>query len=100
MKGIFVVEKNRLGFLDIPEPEPGPFDSLVEVLCCGICNSTDRKILGDEFQRGTYPILLGHESVGWLRRKGDSNGSVGPGRRGIRRGPSQTAGHLASIARA
>ena len=64
MKGIFVVEKNQLGFLDIPEPVPGPFDALVEVLCCGVCNSTDRKILEGEFQRGTYPILLGHESVG------------------------------------
>ena len=70
MRGIFVVERNRLDILELPEPKPGPFDALVETKACGICNSTDAKILEGEFQPGTYPILLGHESVGEVIRVG------------------------------
>jgi len=71
MKGLFVVERNRLEILDLPEPEPGPTEALVEVLACGICNSTDWKIIHGEFVRGTFPILLGHESVGRVIRLGE-----------------------------
>jgi D-arabinose 1-dehydrogenase-like Zn-dependent alcohol dehydrogenase len=71
MKGIFVVEKNRLDVLELPEPEIGPYDVLVEVLACGICNSTDWKILEGDFQSGSFPILLGHESVGRVIEAGE-----------------------------
>jgi threonine dehydrogenase-like Zn-dependent dehydrogenase len=64
MKALCVVEKNRLEFREFPEPALGAFDALVRVLSCGICNSTDWKILTGEFVSGTFPTVLGHESVG------------------------------------
>ncbi|MBL7200909.1 MAG: alcohol dehydrogenase catalytic domain-containing protein [Anaerolineae bacterium] len=64
MRGIFVTGINRTAILELPEPEPGPYEALVEVLACGICNSTDWKIIEGEFVSGTFPILLGHEAVG------------------------------------
>lgn len=71
MKGLFVVEKNKLDILELPEPEIGPYDAFVEVKACGICNSTDFKILEGEFQPGSFPILLGHESIGQVVKVGD-----------------------------
>ena len=71
MKGIFVVNKNQTGVLELPEPAIGPYEALVQVQACGICNSTDWKIIEGEFVSGTFPILLGHESVGQVLRVGD-----------------------------
>ena len=64
MRGIFVTAVNETAILELPEPEIGPYEALVEVEACGICNSTDWKIIEGEFVAGTFPILLGHESVG------------------------------------
>jgi L-iditol 2-dehydrogenase len=64
MQGLFVVAKNQLAVLELPEPVPGPFEALVQVEACAICNSTDHKLIQGEFFSGTYPMLLGHESVG------------------------------------
>ena len=64
MRGIFVVEKNRTEILELPEPKLRSYEALVQVQACGICNSTDWKIIEGEFVGGTFPILLGHESVG------------------------------------
>ena len=70
MKGIFVTERNRTEVLDLPEPELGPYEALVQVEACGICNSTDWKLIEGEFFSGTFPILLGHESAGRVIRLG------------------------------
>lgn len=64
MKGLFIVDKGKLGMMDMPEPEPGPYEALVRVRACGICNSTDAKLIENEFCPGPFPALLGHESVG------------------------------------
>ena len=64
MQGLFVVAKNQLEVLDLPEPEPGPFEAVVQVEACAICNSTDHKLIQGEFFSGTFPMLLGHEAVG------------------------------------
>jgi threonine dehydrogenase-like Zn-dependent dehydrogenase len=70
VRGIFVTAKNQTEVLELPEPEIGPYEALVEVLACGICNSTDWKIIEGEFVSGTYPVLLGHESVARVIRVG------------------------------
>lgn len=57
--------------LELPEPEPGPYEALVKVEACGICNSTDWKIIEGEFVSGRFPVLLGHESVGRVVRVGE-----------------------------
>jgi threonine dehydrogenase-like Zn-dependent dehydrogenase len=71
MRGLFVVEKNVIDILELREPEPGPYEALVAVEACGICNSTDWKIVKGEFVSGSFPILLGHESVGRVVRVGN-----------------------------
>jgi len=64
MKTLCVIGQNKLGFREFPKPEIGDYDSLAEIVCCGICNSTDWKIIEGQFVPGTYPIALGHESIG------------------------------------
>jgi threonine dehydrogenase-like Zn-dependent dehydrogenase len=79
MKGLFVTGVNETAILDLPEPEPGPYEALVEVLACGICNSTDHKIIAGEFVSGSFPILLGHESVGRVVQVGERVTHFRPG---------------------
>jgi len=84
MRGIFVTALNETAILELPEPEIGPYEALVEVEACGICNSTDWKIIEGEFQGGTFPILLGHESVGRVIRTGERVRSFRAGDRVLR----------------
>ena len=48
---------------DLPRPEPGPGQMLVEVRACGVCR-TDLHILDGELARPNLPLILGHEVVG------------------------------------
>jgi threonine dehydrogenase-like Zn-dependent dehydrogenase len=84
MKGLFVVERNRTDILDLPEPEIRPYEALVQVEACGICNSTDWKVIEGEFVSGTYPILLGHESCGRVIAVGEKVRSFSVGDRVLR----------------
>jgi threonine dehydrogenase-like Zn-dependent dehydrogenase len=84
MRGIFVTDKGQTDILELPEPEIGPYEALVQVEACGICNSTDAKIIHGEFVSGTYPVLLGHESVGRAIRVGDKVRSFQVGDRVLR----------------
>jgi threonine dehydrogenase-like Zn-dependent dehydrogenase len=79
MRGLFIVERDKLAFLDMPIPAPGPFEARVRVLACGICNSTDRKLMEGEFCPGPWPALLGHESVGQVVEIGARVTAYGPG---------------------
>ena len=84
MKGLFVVERDRTEVLELPEPEIGPYEALVQVEACGICNSTDWKIIEGEFVSGSYPILLGHESCGRVIAVGEAVRSFQIGDRVLR----------------
>ena len=65
MKAVVVQEKGRLEIQEIPAPTPGDYEALVKVEECGICNSTDHKLIeGTMFWAPPFPIVLGHESVG------------------------------------
>jgi len=71
MKALIVPARGRLEIRDIPEPEPGPYDALVKVEVCGICNSTDHKLIeGQMFWAPPFPLVLGHESVGRVIKVG------------------------------
>ena len=51
---------------DMPDPEPGPGDLLVDGLALGVCG-TDREIIGGEYgwaPPGSERLILGHESLG------------------------------------
>jgi 2-desacetyl-2-hydroxyethyl bacteriochlorophyllide A dehydrogenase len=54
---------------DVPEPEPGPRDALVEIAACGICG-TDVSYIHLGLTPG-HPIPLGHEMAGVVSWLGD-----------------------------
>ncbi|GGK99900.1 glucose 1-dehydrogenase [Mangrovihabitans endophyticus] len=54
---------------DVPDPQPGPGEMLVEGLALGICG-TDREIIAGEYgwaPPGADHLVLGHESLGRVR---------------------------------
>jgi glucose 1-dehydrogenase len=61
---------------DVPDPEPGPGELLVEVLRLGVCG-TDREIIGGthgEPPEGRDRLVLGHELLGRVREAPAGNG--------------------------
>jgi threonine dehydrogenase-like Zn-dependent dehydrogenase len=70
VKGLFIISPGKMDILELPVPEPGPYQALVTTEACAICNSTDTKILHGQFVSGTWPVLLGHETVGKVIKLG------------------------------
>jgi threonine dehydrogenase-like Zn-dependent dehydrogenase len=65
MKSVIVPSPGIVEFAEVPMPRMSEYDALVEIEACGICNTTDIKLIyGDMFWAPPFPILLGHESVG------------------------------------
>jgi alcohol dehydrogenase, propanol-preferring len=56
---------------DLPPPQPGPGQLLVEVAACGVCR-TDLHVVDGELPEPKLPLVLGHQVVGEV---------VGEGRR-------------------
>jgi threonine dehydrogenase-like Zn-dependent dehydrogenase len=55
--------------IDVPDPEPGPGDLLVDGIALGVCG-TDREIIAGEYgwaPPGSERLILGHESLGRVR---------------------------------
>lgn len=49
MKGIIVEKDGTIRLADdIPMPEPGPYEALVKIESCMICNGTDMEIIRGE----------------------------------------------------
>ena len=57
---------NSLDLTDLPEPEPGPGDLLVDGLALGVCG-TDREIIAGEYGFAGPRMVIGHESLGRVR---------------------------------
>lgn len=65
IQALIVPEWGRIEFADLPRPEPLPDEALVLVDACGICSSTDWKLIRGQMPwAGEAPLVLGHESVG------------------------------------
>jgi 2-desacetyl-2-hydroxyethyl bacteriochlorophyllide A dehydrogenase len=65
---------------DIEGPKAGDYDCQVEMVVCGVCNSTDRMLREGTFAAGvTYPSILGHESVGRVTSVGSRVRYLEPG---------------------
>ncbi|WP_342750126.1 alcohol dehydrogenase catalytic domain-containing protein [Actinomadura meyerae] len=65
-----------LAVTDVPDPEPGEGDLLVDGIAVGVCG-TDREIAGGEY--GTPPpgrdrLVIGHESLGRVREAPSGSG--------------------------
>lgn len=66
MKAVATDQNGKISIVEIPIPHYGEYECLVKIKACGICNSTDMKLIKNQFGgfNVEYPALLGHESVG------------------------------------
>src|SRR5690349_21661167 len=75
-----VSKPDSLEIKDIPEPEPGPNELMVNGVAIGICG-TDKEIAAGEYgwaPPGRDRLVLGHESLGRVRHAPAGSG-FGPG---------------------
>jgi len=63
MKALVLKEYNNLVYEDMPRPEIGPDDVLIQVKACGICGSDVHGMDGSTGRR-LPPIVMGHEAAG------------------------------------
>ena len=54
--------------IELPIPDPGPGELLIEIAACGVCR-TDLHVLDGEIS-AHYPIIPGHEIVGRVAARG------------------------------
>jgi Zn-dependent alcohol dehydrogenase len=68
---VAVPAAGKIELVEIPCPEPGPYEALVRTEAACLCNATDRKLVDGHFPGvETYPLLLGHESAGIVEAVG------------------------------
>jgi alcohol dehydrogenase, propanol-preferring len=74
-----VLERQRepLKLEELPEPEPGPGQVLLEVAACGVCR-TDLHIFDGELTEPKLPLVMGHQIVARVVTGGER---FEPGRR-------------------
>jgi threonine dehydrogenase-like Zn-dependent dehydrogenase len=71
MRALVVTEPGAFAWQEVPEPKLGPYDALVEIEACGICSSTDRKLIDVRMSwQPPPPFVLGHEAVGLVTAVG------------------------------
>ncbi|MGW8193876.1 MAG: zinc-dependent alcohol dehydrogenase family protein [Desulforhopalus sp.] len=63
-------EAKPLLLLDLPEPQPGASEVLIEVRTCGVCHTELDEIEG-RTPPAFYPIVPGHQVVGYVVRAGN-----------------------------
>ena len=80
MKAVLVTKPGDVRVTDVPEPQCGPNDVLIQVAACGICG-TDLHIIDGEFPPTTYPIVIGHEFGGEVLGVGDEVKGIAVGDR-------------------
>ena len=66
-----VFDGSSLELTELPKPQPGPGEILIEVAACGVCR-TDLHIVDGELDKPKLPLVPGHQIVGRV---------VGDGRR-------------------
>lgn len=70
MRAILMRSPGQIELGELPIPDYGPYEALIQVEACGICNGTDTKLIDGEFLPGVFPSALGHESVGRVIQRG------------------------------
>ena len=77
-----VLERQRqpLRLAELPEPEPGPGQVLLDVRACGVCR-TDLHILDGDLTEPKLPLVPGHQIVGVVREAGEGAKRFAPGDR-------------------
>ena len=62
--------RTALRSTQIPRPDPGPGEVLVDVLACGVCR-TDLHIVDGELREPKLPLVCGHQIVGRVVEHGE-----------------------------
>jgi glucose 1-dehydrogenase len=63
---VIPLQAGSAAVVDMPDPEPGPGDLLVDGVALGVCG-TDREIIAGDYgwaPEGSERLILGHESLG------------------------------------
>jgi len=74
MKALVLTQYGQLDYQDVPEPQAGPGEVLIEVKACGICGSDVHGLDGSSGRR-LPPLIMGHEASGIVAQTGDSASS-------------------------
>jgi len=70
--------------VEVPKPEPGPYQALVRTEIAALCNATDAKLVAGHFPGvDRYPLALGHESAGIVEAVGGKVRAFQIGQRAI-----------------
>jgi len=69
MKALVLEEYNRLVYKDVPDPQIGANEVLIQVQACGICGSDFHGMDGSSGRRQP-PIIMGHEASGIIAEVG------------------------------
>jgi alcohol dehydrogenase, propanol-preferring len=69
MRAVVLDEVGRLAERDVPDPEPGPGEVLVEVRACAVCR-TDLQIFQGDLPLRRQPVILGHQVAGRIAGTG------------------------------
>jgi threonine dehydrogenase-like Zn-dependent dehydrogenase len=84
MRAVAVTKSREVRVVEVERPEPGPYQALVETDTAVICNATDRKLAAGHFPGvEKYPLLLGHEGTGIVRKVGPKVRNFAVGDRAI-----------------
>lgn len=68
MKAAVLLEPGKMEIKEVPRPEPGPFDVIIENRMVGICGSDYSVFRGN--LPAALPIVTGHETVGRIAALG------------------------------
>jgi threonine dehydrogenase-like Zn-dependent dehydrogenase len=76
---VIPLQSGSAAVVDMPEPEPGPGELLVDGIALGVCGTDREIILGDYgwAPPGSERLILGHESLGRVADPGDTDFAAG-----------------------
>jgi len=80
MQAIVFTDRNQVSFTDLPDPEPGSDEVVVDVRASGICH-TDIEVLRGNYGTSAFPLVPGHEYAGEVSAVGSSVTGVSVGDR-------------------
>jgi L-iditol 2-dehydrogenase len=71
MKALVLEDYHHLVYKDVPGPQMGPEDVLIQVKACGICGSDVHGLDGSTGRR-IPPLIMGHEASGIITEVGEA----------------------------